>query len=154
MQKYRLSMVAFMMLLAPGLACAEYNADAIKAGVERQADTFQVEGWKLSENEKAWIAQSRAEGFTLAVNERGAGMVAPLRAGEQTLPAVIRCVSIGSVGLSPSSEQENNEIKALVQSALQGQKNNHIRKNGVNFEVKATEVGNSVYLSCLLRPVQ
>ena len=154
MGKYRLSMVAFMMLLMPGLACAEYNADAIKAGVERLADTFQVEGWKLSENGKAWIAQTRAEGFTLAVNERGAGMVGPLQARERALPAILRCVSVGAIGLSPSNEQEKSEIKALVQSAVQGQKNNHIRKNGVDFEVKTTEVGNSVFLSCLLKPAQ
>lgn len=143
-----------MMLLMPGLACAEYDADAIKAGLEKQVDVFQVEGWKLSDNGKAWVAQTRAEGFTLAVNKKGAGMVGPLQAGKQDMPAMIRCFSMGFVGLSPSNEQESKAIKALVQNAVQGQKSNHIQNGGIDFEVKTTEVAGNVYLSCLLRPLQ
>lgn len=122
---YRSKKMKILLLLAavfiPTLAFAEYNSAEIKQRLSDQQDSFQISGWKLSENGVAFIAITGIKGMVLSVNESDSGFIASLENSAQAMQAIIRCLTLGDIGMSPEDENQRGRIVEVVHAAVQSQ---------------------------------
>jgi hypothetical protein len=65
---------------------------------------------------------------------------------------MIRCLMLGTIGMSPNDESQREKIGGVVQAATQSQSAKSLVMNGVQFEVSPKEVAGNVFLSCILSP--
>lgn len=138
--------------LFPSIALAGYDAAAIKSGLMEQKESFQINGWKPADDGNPSIADTSLDGYVLTVGEKSAGFMALLQNSEHATHALIRCLILGSIGLSPSDEVQRGKIGELIKSATRDQVSKSLEMNGVKFEVSPQELGGNVYLSCILSP--
>lgn len=143
-----------VVLFFPVFASAEYNQTAIKKGLTEQKEIFQINGWKLSKNGEAYIANTNLKGVVFSVGKKNSGLIASLQNSEQATRALIRCLVLGVIGMSPKNENQRGKIGEVIQSATQNQTSKSLVMNGVNFEVSPKEVGGDVFLSCILSPAK
>jgi len=138
------------LLIFPVLVSAEYNPDNIKKGLSEQKDSFPITGWRNSENGNASIANIDIKGVVLSVGKENSGIIASLQSSEQAVPAMIRCLMLGAIGMSPKDEVQRGKIGGAVQIATQTQSSKILVMNDVKFEVSPMEVAGNVFLSCTL----
>lgn len=141
-------------LFFPVLAWAEYNPEAIKKGLTEQKDAFQITSWRQSENGEASIANTGLKGVVLSVGKKNSGILASLQNSEQAAPAMVRCLMLGAIGMTPKNEAQRGKIGEVIKSATKTQSANTLVMNGVEFEVSPQEVEGNVFLSCMLRPAK
>ena len=137
-------------LFLPALAWAEYNPEAIKQRLIAQNNTFQIKGWKPSENGEAFIAKTGLKGVVLSVGKKNSGIISSLQNSEQATQAMIRCLMLGDIGMIPKDEMQRRKIAEVIQTALRAQSAKSLIMNGVKFEVSPQEVQGNVFLSCIL----
>lgn len=145
---------SLVIALFPLLAWAEYNPEAIKQGITEHKNSFLVESWRKTENGEGWIAKTTAKGVVLSVGRNNAGIITALQTSDQALAAMARCLMLGAIGMSPSTEAQRGKIGTVIQDAAKSQSMKALVMNGVKFEVTPQEVGGNVFLSCILSPSQ
>lgn len=143
-----------VLALFPVLAWSEYNPEAIKRSITEHKNSFLVESWRKSENGEAWIANTTTKGIILSVGRNNSGMITSLKTSEQAVAAMVRCLMLGTIGMSPKTEAQRGEIGEVIQNATQSKRARSLVMNGVKFEVTPQEVGSNVMLSCILSPNQ
>jgi len=132
---------------------AGYDFNIIKQRVAIN-DLFEVRDWRPLNDGKSFIAVTDLSGVVLSVGEKNAGIVEALQNMTQSITAMRRCLAIGYLGVSPENAAQRSRLGSVVEDALQSKSTQYIAMNNVKFEVTFVEAGGSIYLSCILTPVE
>lgn len=138
--------------IAPIGALADYDPVVIKQKIDSAKDTFEVVSWQEADVKGVWLAKSNVQGMVLSVAADATGIIANIEDSYQGAIAMLRCVTLGTIGLSPESEVEKTAIVDTVQQAATNLIQATHMLNGVIFTVEPMQVGNLVILSCLIKP--
>lgn len=144
--------ISMLCAIAPVGALADYDPVVIKQKIDSAKDTFEVVSWQATEVKGVWLAKSNVQGMVLSVGSDVTGIIASLEDSYQATIAMLRCVSLGNIGLSPVSEAEKVAITDTVQRATTDLTQATHSLKDITFTVEPQQLGNLVILSCLIKP--
>jgi hypothetical protein len=143
--------IILTILFLPVTAFADYDAEAIKRGIE-QAEPFQIKGWRKSDNGLTWIATTGLKNTVIAVGKKETGSLFAINDSGDALRKMIRCTMLGIIGIAPTEEEQRWRIFEVVKTAAASQGKRSAAINNVVFTVSPMEIGGNVFLSCTLAP--
>jgi S-methylmethionine-dependent homocysteine/selenocysteine methylase len=138
--------------IIPAGALADYDPIAIKQKINNEKNTFEVVRWEEADTKDAWLAKSNVKGMVLSVGANASGIIANIADSQQAALTMLRCLSLGTIGLSPENEAERSAIMDTVQLATTKLTQATQTLNKVTFTVEPMQVGNLVILSCSVEP--
>ncbi|WP_018295348.1 hypothetical protein [Mariprofundus ferrooxydans] len=146
--RYIISMILF---LYPALAWSEYNPQAIKAGMSEHSESFHIKNWRTAGDDVS-VAETELKGVIISVSKNNTEVIASLMDAGQIAPAILRCMVLGTIGLSPKDEAQRSKIGALIQDAATTGSSRSLTMNDVKLDVSSKQVVGDTFLYCTLSP--
>ncbi len=146
----KIFLFGFIILLLPGLAFSNYDAEKIKKTLENY-DALEITGWGKSKKENQWNASTSLKYSAISVDEKKTKLTLPFVNRAQKNAAKKLCGEFAALTLNTSKTTDLDIIKDVIKKSTTRHQIKFANFSDMTFYVVPKLLGMRVSLHCSVK---